>query len=837
MRKLYAFLFTIIVSGSLHAQVNVQWESRFTGPGNNTDQAIDMAVDAAGNVYVTGTSYSGAAQGYNIVTVKYDNAGAQQWTATYNGAANLLDQANALTLDASGNVYVAGFTYVSGSNADMVIIKYNSAGAQQWAVTHNYQGYFDQARDIAVASSGNVYVTGSGQYNSSGTDTDMLTVKYNSAGAFQWDEFFSTDVSSPSELDEAFRIVLDGSENVHITGVSAGVTATNNLDYLTIKYNSAGTQQWRMRYNYNGNFDTPTDIALDGSGNVYVTGTGYFNALQDANYLTVKYNSSGAQQWVRTYNGEGSDYDKATSMVLDATGNVYITGRSVGATSAEDVYTMSYDPSGNVLWADRYTTSGSYYEEGTDIDISGTDLFVTGYSYDPASNNDFLTIRFTAATGAIQWSTRFNGPSNNTDRAFAIDLDGAGNIYVSGQSNGTGTGADYSTIKYCQLTTSAGPDAGICVGDGTPLTATSSGGSNFVWTVVSGDPISVPGNFSCNPCASPTASPAVTTVYAVSSTSGTGCVDYDTVEVVVNPLPGPVIQSSGPVTFCDGDSVYLFTDPNQTGYTWSTGSTNDSILVTTTGTYQVTVIDAMGCANSTSQGVLVNSLPNIDAGLQDSVCAGGSAQLQAANGSSYLWDTDTELSAQNIANPVATPTSSSWYYVTGTDGNGCQNRDSVFIVVLPLPTAPTIIRLDPNLISSVSTGNQWYMDGMAITGATGQTYTFTSNGDYHIVYTDQYGCQSVSDTLSIIDLSTGEYVLGNVHLYPVPVAGDGVVYMESDLAVDMITVFDAAGKRVIEQGVASQLRSVIQFGTLPAGMYSVVVQFNNGTASTFRVVR
>lgn len=837
--KLHLAILVFSVSYIANSQVNVQWESRYTSSGNNTDQAVDMVIDAAGNVYVTGTSFTGSGTGYDIVTVKYDNTGAQQWTATYNGTASLLDQGNAIILDAAGNVFVTGYTYVSGTNADVVILKYDNNGNLVWTQTRNYQGYFDQGRDIAVDSNGDVYVTGSGQYNSTGSDVDYLTLKYNNAGTFQWQQTFSTDVSSPpSQLDEAFRIFIDGSNNVYVAGNSAGTTATNNLDFVTIKYNSAGTQQWRARYNYNGNFDTPTDISVDASGNVYVCGFGYYNALQDANYLLVKYNSTGTQQWVKNYNGDGSDYDKANALVLDPAGNIYITGRSIGASSAEDMYTIAYDPAGNVIWSDRFTSSGSAYEEANDIVIDGSGfLYITGYGYKTTTNNDFLTVKYNLASGAIEWSTRFNGPAGNSDRAMAISIDPAENIYITGQSNGGGTGADYSTIKYCQLTTDAGADAGICVGTSASLNVTTTGTGPFTWSVVTGDPINIGVNFSCNPCQNPVASPVISTTYAVSSTNVNGCIDYDTVTVLVNPLPGPTIYTSNGAVICDGDSTYLYTDPGQTGYSWNTGSANDSILVTVAGTYTVTVIDALGCSNSTNQGVLVNSLPAVDAGADDDVCDGGAAQLNATGASSFIWDVDTELSSLIIANPTAAPTSSSWYYVTGTDGNGCENRDSVFITVNPLPAAPVIVRLDPNLVSSYSSGNQWYLDGSPIAGATGQTYAFTQNGNYQVEYTDANGCTSMSAVFPVTNVGVDEWNQFSFAVYPNPAIPGNEIKIQSEMVIAAIQLYTVEGKLLNERVYGNSKLVSFNLGDVSSGIYMLSICWYNGyKASTFIMV-
>src|SRR5438874_9524145 len=98
-----------------------------------------MAIDAAGNVYVTGNSL-GIGTGYDYATVKYNSSGTQQWVTRYNGPANRDDYGNAIAVDSSGNVYVTGWSPGSGTDYDYATIKYNSTGQQQWVARYNGPG-------------------------------------------------------------------------------------------------------------------------------------------------------------------------------------------------------------------------------------------------------------------------------------------------------------------------------------------------------------------------------------------------------------------------------------------------------------------------------------------------------------------------------------------------------------------------------------------------------------------------------------------------------------------------------------------------------------------------
>ena len=329
-------LFALFSFLQLKAQVTEEWVQRYNGPGNSSDNASSMAVDGSGNVYVTGSSKS--EPGSDYATIKYNSDGAEQWVARYNRQGDSTDIASSIAMDGSGNVYVTGQSWGSGSGYDYATIKYNSSGAEEWVAIYNGPGNSnDVGSSIAVDSSGSVYVTGY-SFGGSVTILDYATIKYNSAGAQQWVARYN---GPGNGQDWARAIAVDGLGNVYVTGFSDG-TLTTVRDYATVKYNSAGTQQWVKRYNGPGNdLDFAWAIAVDGSGNVYVTGFSKGSGT-NTDYATIKYNSAGTQLWVQRYNGPGNGGDDAHSIAVDGSGNVYVTGVSGGIGTNGDYTTIKY---------------------------------------------------------------------------------------------------------------------------------------------------------------------------------------------------------------------------------------------------------------------------------------------------------------------------------------------------------------------------------------------------------------------------------------------------------------------------------------------------------------
>ena len=235
-----------IFTGSVLSQVAQQWVARYNGPGNSTDAANSIAVDGSGNVYVTGMS-SGSGTYYDYCTIKYNSAGVQQWVARYNGPGNDYDVPTSIAVDGSGNVYVTGYSKGSGTDEDYCTIKYNSSGVQQWLARYNGPvNHDDEAHSIAVDGSGNVYVTG--ESYGSGTYEDYCTIKYNSLGVQQWLARYN---GPANDYDEARSIAVDGSGNVYVTGCSYG--GGTNVDFCTIKYVDVQTPMAPILYSPGNN--------------------------------------------------------------------------------------------------------------------------------------------------------------------------------------------------------------------------------------------------------------------------------------------------------------------------------------------------------------------------------------------------------------------------------------------------------------------------------------------------------------------------------------------------------------------------------------------------------
>jgi hypothetical protein len=248
-------------------------------------------------VVVTGNSYD--SNGWSdYATIKYSSTGVPLWTNRYNGPGNQADYANGLAVDKAGAVFVTGNSWRGVSGYDFATIKYSSAGVPLWTNRYNGSGNGDGA--IAVDGSGNVFVTGSSSVRGGGSD------------------------------------------------------------YVTIKYSSAGIPLWTNCYNgVSHGYATARGIAVDGSGNVFVTGYSSSGAVVSSDYVTIKYSSAGVPLWTNAYNGPANGEDACHAVALDRSGNAIVTGYSTGSGAGYDYVTIKYSSAGAPFLTIARTTTNT----------------------------------------------------------------------------------------------------------------------------------------------------------------------------------------------------------------------------------------------------------------------------------------------------------------------------------------------------------------------------------------------------------------------------------------------------------------------------------------------
>jgi len=373
------------------------WVSRYSGPQGGHNYLSGVAVDSAGNAYVTGASENTpGSDDHDFATVKYDSSGKALWVKRYAGPAKGSDWPTGIAVDSSGNSYVTGDNQISNSQWDFTTVKYDKNGNALWSKRYNgpYKGS-SRPSGIALDSSGNTYVTGDSQ---SGKDSfDFATVKYNKNGKPLWS---STYKRSGSQFNFPCGSAVS-SNYLYVAGSTQGKDGQS--DFTVVKNNSqTGKPAWAKAYDSGHGADNPAGMAVDGKGNSYLTGE------SNSDFLTIKYDSSGKQVWINTYSGTGQD--RAKAVALDSKGNAYVTGQSYGEDTGTDFATVKYASGGKQLWVQRFNGKGNGqdYPAGIAVDSSGN-VYVTGQSQlTSAEDYDFVTVKYDSA-GKQAWVQYYSG--------------------------------------------------------------------------------------------------------------------------------------------------------------------------------------------------------------------------------------------------------------------------------------------------------------------------------------------------------------------------------------------------------------------------------------------
>lgn len=414
-----------------------QWINQYNGAGNGHDVGAGIDVDAVGNVYITGTVTT--ATSVDLIVIRYNSSGVQLWLQTYNGTGNFYDAGADVKLVTGTNfgVYVTGSSYNASGNTDFLTIKYSPSGVFQWANVYDHSTNMNDAAVKVVIRPTQVVVTGAVQ---TATSTYRCAiVRYNPLTGLQIGAVATS--STTTNITEVNDMFIDASDNIYITGT--GVIAGQGNNYITLKFNSSLVSIWEEIYNGASNLDdVAKGIQVDGSGNVFVTGY-TTTTTEGRNWATIKYNTGGTQQWVQFYNDTLNADDEANGIALDNFGNAYVTGYTTTALNQKDFYTIKYNSSGTLIW--EIGTDGAKHlndiSSNIVIDNAG-DIVIAGQSETAPSVYEYLTVKYVEKD--VITPTDFNGESPQNSFLYFENR---------GQLFGTDT-ALVPNIKYYTLSSS-----------------------------------------------------------------------------------------------------------------------------------------------------------------------------------------------------------------------------------------------------------------------------------------------------------------------------------------------------------------------------------------------
>ena len=428
------------------------WTRTYNGSANSTDCGAAIAVDASGNAFVTGT-VTEIDQGKNILVAKYaGDDGSLLWRVSYNGTTSRDDRGIAIAVDPDGHAIVAGasadFTAQTFFDSFRVIKFDGQTGIQLWTYAVTNGG---RAEAVNVDASGAIYASGR-LYHGPGTSAGHLVKLAAATGQLIWSAFDST-MGGP---DNIASMSLDSSGNVIVAGSTPANVQPNQVPgTITTKYAGIdGTKIWSVTQAALGVYvSSQPSLTIDYSGNPIVT---TFDSMPTGSpgHRTTKYlAATGMQVWSTNFE-TGPDYGSPPfSIGIDSSDSVVITGSFVDGQTTRGVSVVRYNnTTGDAIWSKLLPDSSEYYYGGSGKAVLVTpdgELVIVGTSIVEATNGvSIRAIKFKDSDGTVVWDAE-NRLSEVETMASSVAVDAGGNVFAAGKVGTMYYGHSYSrSAKY-----------------------------------------------------------------------------------------------------------------------------------------------------------------------------------------------------------------------------------------------------------------------------------------------------------------------------------------------------------------------------------------------------
>lgn len=770
--------------------------------GNFVMQTSDLGYLSVGYTYSFGAKDS-----MNVYMVKTDNTGTLEWDRAVEISPDDDDVAYSVEEASDGYIVVGRTEQVFAgvdTTSDIFIFKTGTTGVVEWLNTYGEDDEEESANAVELINNGSIIVSGSTTESATGFDaSDAFILDIDGAGNITWSSSYDIGFA-----DEAQSINKTSDGGFTIIGFTIANLFPLNFKSFLMKASSTGTIEFAMHYGTDMSFNIFSN-GHQTSDNGYVIGTigtmGFDFYLIKTNMLGESgCNNDPFTAIKRTFapppiatahtdfNG-GSRIDIETDIgditptettlciqVPCDTPIVVITPPNSTICEGESV-TLTASGTSSYLWSPTGATTASIIVSPTSTTtytVNGFDGVCPAYPVQvtvtviPAPNPSITGIisicegestTLTASGGdTYSWSSGDLTAATTVTPAVSITY----TVTVTNTGTGcTATASQLVTVNAIPVIVITGTNE-ICEGESTTLTA--SGGDTYIWD-------------NGYNTAAITVSPVTNTTYYVTVSAGV-CSDTSSYSVTVNPLP--IITISGDTSLCIGDTTTLTATGGDT-YLWNTTDITEAITVFPIAdiTYYVTVTNSLtGCSDIDTVDVYVHPLPTASASsTSDTICEGQTAILNAGGGTTYLWEPQGSLDNPNIANPGATPDSTTTYYVTVTNDFGCTDVSSVTININPAPQfslSSTGITCNGGFNGTASVNIIGGVPPVTFVwegGSTDTTLTGLNSGYYYMTVTDGIGCfasdsvlvdepMPLSDSIIITNISCNGLTDGQIVL-------------------------------------------------------------------------
>jgi uncharacterized protein (TIGR02145 family) len=766
---------SVVLNGNVGQGLSYQWN--LNGSPINGANAASYTANASGNYSLDVLNSDGCSATATVVSVTVNAL-----PTVSAGTNQTLCAGTAITLSGSG---ASSYTWNNGvSNG----VSFTPVSTQTYTVTGTNANGCSNTAQVTVTV--NALPTPTISYVGSPILCQGSTLALNSSAG-------SSYLWSNGQTTQTIQVTQGGAYTVQVTNAN-GCVGTSNPVNITVNPLPAPSITAQG----------PTTFCQGGS--VVLTSTGATSYAWSTNATTqsITVTTSGLYQVTVVDNKGCSGSSSPIQVTVLSPPNASITTIGSTALCAGQSTSLSAPAGNTYLWSNgastqniTVNTAGTYSVQVTNAAGCSANSNVVTISVNPVpvaniSANGATSfcsggsVVLTASAGASYlWNT------GATTQSITVNSSGTFNVTV------TGAGGCNATSAATSVTVNALPTASItasgnttfCAGNSVLLSA--SNGNSYLWS---------------NGATTPSISATTAGSYSVSVTNGAGCSATSTpVQITVNPLP--TVSAGANQSVCIGGQVTLNGSGANT-YTWNNGVTNGiAFTPANTQTYTVTGTNANGCSNTAQVTVTVNALPAVSAGANQSICAGSQVTLMGSGANTYAWN-------NGVTNGVAfTPVNTQTYTVTGTNANGCSNTAQMTVTVNALPTASispsgsTTLCAGSSVNLSASNGSSYLWSN----GATTQTITASSAGNYSVQVTNAAGCSATSSIVNVV-------------VNPLPAANITANGSTTFCAGGSVVLSATAGASYLwNTGATSQTLTVNTSGT-----YTVTVTSNNGCVGT-----
>lgn len=559
-------------------------------------------------------------------------------------------------------------------------------------------------------------------------------------------------------------------------------------------------------------FDTPTDVAVDSKGNIYVADQGnhVIRKITVAGVVTTYAGQVGSSGSANGDKDSKAKFNWPTGLFIDANDNVYVADknnykiRKIDAStgSVSTVYTTAnFQTPEQVYVAPNGTIVAS---GGCQIQaFLGTDtLFLGNHPRNCGFKND-------KDTNALLDDARGILPLSTTDFIF---LDRDNHIIRK-------IAVDPCDVVKASIT--AGGATRFCEGGSVTLSSSPLVTNKWTW-----------GSSGSSTGSSVKADENGYYKLEISAViSGSTCSDTTGIFITVDDNPTPSISVTGNLTFCPGGEVDLEADQAYNKYAWTTSESTKAIKVQTAGTFGLEVTDGNGCvgkATDVTTSIHSTTDPTITANGAAEFCDGGSVELEASAGfSSYKW-------SESSTGSKVTVTQGGSYTVTATDNNGCETTSMGFdVTVNPLPAKPSIAS-DNDSVYTTATATEyiWYYEGSEESRTTVAYIIADKDGNYSVEVVDDKGCSNTSDMENVTIIGIKGSTANNTVVYPNP--SSGIFNIPTNWIGSQYSVIDLTGRKVAFGTLNS---AQLNLKELTEGTYLIRANADNGQQTTRLIIK